>query len=84
MTNYLNENTKRVIKRIVNILSIMVIVVLGIMLEGKISDYLNKKEVETAAIRCPTLFSISDGARDTLLVMRVEPMCRSFLLENMK
>ena len=44
----------------------------------------DKKEVETAAVRCPSLFSISRSARDTLIVMRVEPICRPFLLENMK
>jgi len=84
MTNYLNENTKRIIKRIVNIVSIMLIVVVGVMLESKISEQIDKKEVETAAVRCPSLFSISRSARDTLIVMRVEPICRPYLLENMK
>jgi hypothetical protein len=84
MTNYLNENSKRVIKRIVNIVSITLIVIVGVMLESKISEHLNKKEVETAAVRCPSLFSISRSARDTLIVMRVEPICRPFLLETMK
>jgi hypothetical protein len=37
----------------------------------------------TAAI-CPALFSISRSARDTLIVMKAEPLCNNYVLVNLK
>ena len=39
--------------------------------------------VRTASI-CPSLFSISRSARDTLIVMKAEPLCNSYILANLK
>ncbi len=83
-STYLTEKHKKTIKRILNIISIIVIVMVAVMLETKISAVLNKKETETASYRCPSLFSITRSARDTLIVMRVEPVCRTYVLENLK
>lgn len=33
---------------------------------------------------CPALLSISRSARDTLIVMKAEPLCDSFVLDNLK
>ncbi len=33
---------------------------------------------------CPALLSISRSARDTLIVMKAEPLCNSFVLDNLK
>jgi len=33
---------------------------------------------------CPSLLSISRSSRDTLLVMKAEPLCNSFVLESLK
>lgn len=33
---------------------------------------------------CPALMSISRSARDTLIVMKAEPLCNSFVLDNLK
>lgn len=50
--------------------------------------YLNKKKDAENAVRrdaiCPSLLSISRSARDTLLVMKAEPLCNSFVLDNIK
>lgn len=83
-TTYLTDAHKKTIKRIFNIISIIIIVAVGVMLENKISSMVYEKESETAASRCPSLFSITRSARDTLIVMRVEPVCRTYLLENLK
>ncbi len=83
-TTYLTEQHKKTIKRIFNIISIIGIVIIGVMLENKISSMLYEKESETAAARCPSLLSITRSARDTLIVMRVEPVCRTYVLENLK
>lgn len=41
------------------------------------------KETRKAAI-CPGLFSISRSARDTLIVMKAEPLCDDYMLDNLK
>ena len=33
---------------------------------------------------CPALLSISRSARDTLIVMKAEDLCNSFVLDNLK
>jgi hypothetical protein len=53
---------------------------LGIILyDRKVAADLTKK---TTA--CPTLLSISRSARDTLLVMRSEPLCAAYVLDNIQ
>lgn len=42
---------------------------------------------EAAARReaiCPALLSISRSARDTLIVMKAEELCNSYVLDNLK
>lgn len=83
-TTYLTEKHKKIIKRIFNIISIIIVVAIGVMVENKISSVVYQKESKIAVYRCPSLFSITRSARDTLIVMRVEPVCRNYLLENLK
>jgi hypothetical protein len=83
-STFLTDKHKKTIKRIFNIISIIIIVMVAVMLETKISSIIYKKESETASYRCPSLFSITRSARDTLIVMRVEPVCRTYVLENLK
>lgn len=33
---------------------------------------------------CPALLSISRSARDTLIVMKAEPLCNGFVLDSLK
>jgi hypothetical protein len=33
---------------------------------------------------CPSLLSITRSARDTLIVMKAEPLCNEFVLENLE
>jgi hypothetical protein len=47
----------------------------------------DKKTISDANIKnssCPALLSISRSARDTLIVMKAEPLCDSYVLENIK
>lgn len=47
----------------------------------------NKVNQENASRReaiCPALLSISRSARDTLIVMKAEDLCNSFVLDNLK
>jgi hypothetical protein len=33
---------------------------------------------------CPSLLSVSRSARDTLIVMKAEPLCNTFVLDSLK
>lgn len=48
----------------------------------------NKQEDIAAVARqqsiCPALLSISRSARDTLIVMKAEPLCNGFVLDSLK
>lgn len=47
-----------------------------------------RKALETSLARkeviCPALLSISRSARDTLIVMKAEDLCKDFVLDNLK
>ena len=79
--------TKRTAKRTIKGAAQIVLTVTILALAGKISWDLigiNKTYQETRknAI-CPALFSISRSARDTLIVMKAEPLCNTFILDNL-
>lgn len=40
-----------------------------------------KERKETA---CPSLLSIGRSARDTLIIMKNEPLCNQYVLDNLK
>jgi hypothetical protein len=41
-----------------------------------------KKEWKEVA--CPSLLSIGRSSRDTLIIMKVQPLCKDYVLENLK
>jgi hypothetical protein len=52
------------------------------------SDYLttvgNKNAAQRQQVVCPSFLSIARSARDTLIVMRNEPLCNSYVLDNLQ
>ena len=52
------------------------------------SDYLQNVDANNATQRqqvvCPSFLSIARSARDTLIVMRNEPLCNSYVLDNLQ
>ena len=52
------------------------------------SDYLttvgNKNATQRQQVVCPSFLSIARSARDTLIVMRNEPLCNSYVLDNLQ
>jgi hypothetical protein len=59
-----------------------------IALLAKAAVLVNDRKIEyektrTASI-CPALLSISRSARDTLIVMKAEPLCNNYVLSNLK
>ena len=62
----------------------------GLLMSGLILwTVLNRKELarineERKEIVCPSFLSIARSARDTLIVMRNEPLCAEYVLDNLK
>jgi len=52
------------------------------------ADYLEKTGTKSAIQRqqvvCPSFLSIARSSRDTLIVMRNEPLCNSYVLDNLQ
>jgi hypothetical protein len=72
------------IKRALPLIS--TVIVMGLIAKLSMVGYAKRSEynvARTAAI-CPALFSISRSARDTLIVMKAEPLCNNYVLTNLK
>lgn len=61
---------------------------IAILLIYKVGTTLYDKKVANDVAKknsaCPTLLSISRSARDTLLVMKSEPLCNEFVLDTIQ
>lgn len=72
------------VKKALDILFVCV----AVALTYKIGTTLYNKKVTAdqtkKATACPTLLSISRSARDTLLVMKSEPLCNQFVLDTIQ
>ncbi len=80
----MTEKTKKIINDVIfwsGIALTMVSVFYGIR-------YYNEQTEVASAVRqksiCPALLSISRSARDTLIVMKAEPLCNGFVLDSLK
>jgi hypothetical protein len=49
-----------------------------------IGDENKKQRNEFKQVACPSLLSIGRSARDTLIIMKVEPLCNTYVLDNLK
>jgi len=49
-----------------------------------IDESTKKKQKERKEIVCPSLLSIGRSTRDTLIVMKVEPLCNEYVLDSLK
>lgn len=80
-TTILNNETLKKTVRYVGFLAI-------IALLSKVGMLVNDKKIEYEKTRtisiCPSLLSISRSARDTLIVMKAEPLCNNYILSNLK
>lgn len=53
---------------------------------GTYAAYKNVKayDAKMTNIRCPSLLSIGRSSRDTLIIMKMEPSCNQYVLDNLK
>jgi hypothetical protein len=83
----MNITTKKIsTETIKNVLRIsLTILIMGLV--GKIAwDLFTIKQAHQETRKnaiCPALYSIARSARDTLIVMKAEPLCNTFILENL-
>ena len=59
-----------------------VLVLIGLVWIGNRNTTEVKKEWK--ANSCPSLLSIARSSRDTLIVMKYEPLCNEYLMDNLK
>lgn len=57
-----------------------IVVLLGMFANYRL-DEIKKSRQSTA---CPSLLSIGRSARDTLIIMRSEPVCNQYVMDNLK
>lgn len=72
------------IKKVLPLISTVIVV--GLITKLSMVGYTKRSEynVTRQAAICPALFSISRSARDTLIVMKAEPLCNNYVLSNLK
>lgn len=46
--------------------------------------YHQRRENTRKSVVCPSFLSIARSARDTLIVMRNEPLCNKYVLDNLR
>jgi hypothetical protein len=46
--------------------------------------YSQRRASERQTVVCPSFLSIARSARDTLIVMRNEPLCNRYVLDNLQ
>jgi hypothetical protein len=70
--------------RIFRMMGVMVGGLVFLYLSYMYSTYVDRREAERQVVICPSFLSISRSARDTLIVMRNEPLCNRYVLENLQ
>ena len=59
-----------------------------VVLIGRLASVLYDRKIDyditRQATTCPALLSISRSARDTLIIMKAEPLCNVYVLDNLK
>lgn len=77
MTN--TNKTLYVIAVVIILVGATTVKMLGDIAEEAQAQHQARKEVV-----CPSFLSIARSARDTLIVMRNEPLCNRYVLDNLK
>ena len=49
-----------------------------------LSIYNDNQRIQRQSVVCPSFLSIARSARDTLIVMRNEPLCNRYVLDNLQ
>lgn len=80
MMNSKTEIVKKALKYVSAVAILVLMAKLFVVADERKKEY---DKTRTASI-CPALLSISRSARDTLIVMKAEPLCNNYVLANLK
>jgi VanZ family protein len=80
MMNSKTEIVKKAVKYVSAVAILVLMAKLFVVADERKKEY---DKTRTASI-CPALLSISRSARDTLIVMKAEPLCNNYVLANLK
>jgi hypothetical protein len=86
-----NETFSNALRTVLNV-SRRLIIIAAISVIGYLTYAIINESNATAAVQaevrmnaiCPPLLSITRSARDTLIVMKAEPLCNTYVLEHLK
>lgn len=76
--------SRKIIKDVVFYGAVLVAVVAANMVRKKYNENVTVADSVRQKSICPALLSISRSARDTLIVMKAEPLCNGFVLDSLK
>ena len=83
-----NEVVLKKAKRLFNVVVGTILAVVLLYLTFYVTTHTIERQRVNAEIKadtiCPPLLSISRSARDTLIVMKAEPVCAMFVLDSLK
>lgn len=80
-TTFLTNRTKETVLALIIILSFFGLLFYG---DAELARSASEKAKKRTAIICPSLLSIGRSSRDTLIVMKNEPLCQAYVLDNLK
>lgn len=80
MTALMKTNFKRVLYAVVSLLVLILLYEVGTRINHRVSQY----QLSKSDTVCPALLSITRSARDTLIVMKAEPLCNKFVLDSLR
>lgn len=60
-----------------------ILIVLLYQVGTRLTSRINEYQTTRAEAICPSLLSIGRSARDTLIVMKAEPLCNAYVLDRL-
>jgi hypothetical protein len=84
LTNLRKINMTADVEKFIKVVVLFVIVSFSILGFNTYTKIVHKKETQKQTAICPALLSIGRSSRDTLIVMKAEPLCDKFVLDNLK
>lgn len=75
---------KTYFRKVFNIVLYGTIIFLAFLLYRTIVQHIDNRNQVRQEVICPALLSIGRSARDTLIIMKAEPLCNGFVLDNLR
>jgi hypothetical protein len=69
---------------LMKVTAMVILIALGIMYIVSTKEAMDIAQTERQQVICPSFLSIARSPRDTLIVMRNEPLCSKYVLDNLR